>query len=150
VHIVWTERALDERLREKFFPTEKQSHALNYAILRDGKIMQRRTLMVAEEGNAYEIPGQARFQVAPGNRLFVFYYVVGSDRAGKPLSENRIMELHPDGSSGTPVKVPLSYPFNSYFTASVRGGSPASDTLDLLGHRAGSSTNICYARVRLR
>ncbi|MHC4353972.1 MAG: hypothetical protein ACYS0H_14785, partial [Planctomycetota bacterium] len=41
VHILWTERALDERLREKFFPAEKQSHSLKYAVVRDGKIVLR-------------------------------------------------------------------------------------------------------------
>ncbi|NQT87724.1 hypothetical protein HQ560_13225 [bacterium] len=31
-HILWAERAIDERLRPKFFPDAKQSHALNYAV----------------------------------------------------------------------------------------------------------------------
>jgi len=43
VHILWTERALDERLREKFFPDTKQSQALNYAVVRAGKVLSRRT-----------------------------------------------------------------------------------------------------------
>jgi hypothetical protein len=149
VRIVWTERALDERLRGQFFPGEKQSHALNFAIVRDGKVALRRTLVVAEEGKANEIPSLARFQVTPENRLFVFYHISGSDAKGKPLNENRVMELQPDGSSGATVTVPFRQPFTSYFTATVRGGSPPSRTLELLGQRAGSSTNICYARVRL-
>ena len=41
VHLLWTERAIDERLRQKFFPEAKQSHALNYAVVRDGKIEPR-------------------------------------------------------------------------------------------------------------
>ena len=55
VHIVWTERALDERLRAKFFPEAKQSHAVNYAVVREGKVVLRRTLMLAEEGKPGEI-----------------------------------------------------------------------------------------------
>jgi hypothetical protein len=149
VHIVWTERAIDERLRDRFFPTERQSHALNYAMVRDGKIALRRTLLLAEEGKSNEIPSSARFHVTPEGRLFVFYYVTGSDATGKPLSENRMMELRPDGASGTTVTVALRYPLSSCFTATVRGGSPPSTTLDLLGQRAGASTNICYARIRL-
>ncbi len=54
VHLVWTERALDERLRAKFFPEAKQSHAVNYAIVREGKVVLRRTLMLAEEGKPGE------------------------------------------------------------------------------------------------
>jgi hypothetical protein len=149
VHIVWTERAIDERLRDKFFPGEKQSHALNYALIRGGKIIRRRTLALAEEAKSNEIPALPRFQVTPENRLFIFYYVSGSDAAHQSISENRVMELGPDGSSSAPIRVPLQHPMNNYFTATVRDGSPPSRTLDLLGLRAGWPTNICYARVKL-
>jgi len=47
------------------------------------------------------------------------------------------------------VTVPLRRPLTAYFTATVRGGSPPSRTLDLLGTRVGDSTTISYARVRL-
>jgi hypothetical protein len=149
VHIVWTERAIDERLREKFFPGQKQSHALNYAVVRNGRIASRQTLALAEEGKSNEIPSLARFQATPENRLFVFYYVSGNDGTGKPVNENRLIELRSDGSRSAPVTVPLRHPLTSYFTATVRGGSSPSEILDLLGQRAGSSTSICYARVRL-
>ncbi len=148
VHLVWTERALDERLREKFFPDAKQSHALNYAIVREGKVVTRRTLLLAEEGKSKEIAALPRFQVTPENRLFVFYYVSGTDSAGRPVSQNRIMELHKNGSNSEPVRVPLRYPMNSYFTATVRGGSPPSEVLEVLGTRAGDRS-INYAKVRL-
>lgn len=150
VHLVWTERALDERLRKEFYPGEKQSHALNYAVLRDGKAVARRTLVLAEEGAANEIPGRGRFHATPEGRLFVFYYVSGSTRDGKALSENRILELRPDGSVGPQLVVPLAHPLSEYFTATVRAGSPASHTLELLGQRAGSPQKVSYARVRLR
>jgi hypothetical protein len=149
VHILWTERAIDERLREKFFPGVKQSHALNYAVVREGKIALRRTLAVAEEGISNEIPSSGRFQVTPDNRLFVLYYVSGRDSAGKAVSENRLLEIRPDGTSTAPVRVPLKHPLSAYFTATVRAGSPPSATLDLLGQRAGAPSTISYARVRL-
>ncbi|MFH1719829.1 MAG: hypothetical protein ABIF19_20950, partial [Planctomycetota bacterium] len=151
VHLVWTERALDERLREKFFPGAVQRHEMNYALVRDGKVVTRRTLVSAEEGKSQEIPAQPRFQVTEENRLFVFYYIGGRDAAGKRVSENRVMEIHTDGSNpGTPgaVTVPLQHPMNSYFTATVRAGSPKSKVLDLLGTRVGGS-GINYARIRL-
>jgi len=147
-HLVWTERAIDERLREKFFPDAVQSYALNYAIVREGKVVMRRTLLLAEEGKSREIPRLPRFQVTPENRLFVFYYISGADATGKPVSQNRIMELHRDGSNSPPMRVPLRYPMNNYFTATVRGGSLPSEVLDLLGTRAGDRS-INYARVRL-
>lgn len=149
VHVVWTERALDERLRAKFFPHEKQRHELNYAVLREGQVVSRRTLLAAEEGRPGLVPSSARFQVTPENRLFVFLYVQGTDETGKAVTENRLLELRPDGSSGGMVTVGLRQPMTSYFTATVRAGSAPSRTLDLLGTRADKPNAICYARVRL-
>ncbi len=149
VHLLWRERAIDTRLRAKFFPDAKQSHSLNYAVVRDGQIVARRTLLLAEEGGANEIAGAARFQVTPDNRLFVFYYVNGTDPRGNPVSENRLLELQPGGMAGESVTVPMKHPLTNYFTATVRGGSPPSSTLDLLGTRAGAANTMSYARIRL-
>ena len=149
VHLLWTERAIDERLREKFFPNAKQSYALNYAVVRDGKVVSRRALLDTAEDKSREIASAARFQVTPDNRLFVFYYVHGEDAAGGRVSENRLMELQPNGTASKAVPVPLKVPFTSFFTATTRAGSPPSNTLELLGERAGKAQTISYARIRL-
>jgi hypothetical protein len=146
-HILWTEQALDERLREKFFPDEKQSHSLNYAVVRKGKVVSRRTLLAAEEGKSNERAGRARFHITPAKRLFVFFYAYGSDASGQPVSENRLVEILADGSAGRPVRVPLDRPFSDFFTATVRAGSPPSKALELLGVRQGSGTTISFARI---
>ena len=148
-HLVWTERALDERLRAKFFPEAKQSNAMNYAVVREGKVVLRRTLMLAEEGKPGEIGSCPRFQVTPDNRLFVVCYASGQGADGKAVAENRLVEILPGGEVGAPVKVPFKTPFTSYFTATVRAGSPASKTLELLGQRQGVPMTMSYARVRL-
>jgi hypothetical protein len=149
VHILWTERAIDERLRERFFPDAKQSYSLNYAVVRDGAVTSRHVLLLAEEGKANERPGRARFHVTPDNRLFVFYYVSGSNANGQPVSENRLQEILPDGSVSEPVRVPLKEPFVDFMTATVRAGSPPSKALDVLGVRRGSGTTISFARIRI-
>jgi hypothetical protein len=148
VHLLWTERALDTRLREKFFPDAKQSQALNYAQVRGGQVVGRRTLILAEEGGANLVAGAARFHVTPDQRLWVICYVSGTAE-GKSVSENRLFELPADGAAIEPVRIPLSQPFTSFFTANVRGGSPPADILDLLGVRAGGGNAISYARIRL-
>ncbi|UCD50161.1 MAG: hypothetical protein JSW27_21860 [Phycisphaerales bacterium] len=150
VHIVWTERALDERLREKFFPDAKQSQGLNYAVVRNGKVLSRRTLLVAEEGGSSERPGRGRFHVTPDNRLFVFFYVSGTNANGQSISENRLLEIHADGSVGQAVRVPLEKPFSDFFTATVRAGSLPSLTLELLGTRQGTRHAISYARIKIQ
>ncbi len=148
-HIVWIERALDERLRPRFFPDAKQSHALNYVVLREGKIVLRRTLLAAEEGKSNEVPGAPRFQVTPDHRLFLMCYVHGTDDAGKTISENRLTEIYPDGENSPWRRVSFQKPFVSYFTATVRAGSPPSKTLDILGQQQGKSLTMSYGRVRL-
>ncbi len=148
-HIVWMQRAIDERLRDKFFPRAQQSHSLNYAIVRDGQVVFRRALLQVEEGAAGEIAGTARFQPTPDHHLYLVMYVSGTDSAGKPVSENRVTEILPGGDMGPQVRIPFAKPFTSYFTASVRGGSPPSDTVELLGPQAGTGTSMSYGRVRL-
>ena len=141
VHILWTERAIDERLRKEFFPSKKQSHALQYAILRAGKVISQRTLVKAEEGGAGEVPGRGRFHVTLDSRLFAFYYVHGKDAAGRAVSENRVMELRPDGTSGPQVRVPLKQPLYAYFTATI-GAARASAILDVLGRPVGAANTV--------
>jgi len=149
VHVLWSERALDERLRPKFFPEAKQSHSLNYAIVREGKVVLRRALMLAEEGKSGVAGSWPRFQAAPDNRLFVLCYVSGKGADGKAVSENRLFQIHPGGEVSAPVSVSFSKPFTSYFTATVRGGSPPSNAIELLGVRAGAPLTMSYARLRL-
>ena len=52
--------------------------------------------------------------------------------------EERLLELRRGGEPSEPVKIAFKTPFTSYFTATVRAGSPPSNTLDLLGHREGA------------
>jgi len=147
VHALWFERAIDERLRKKFFPDAKQSLALNYAILRDGKVLLRKALHKWDEGDPGEAPGRGRFHVAPGGRLFVIYYVSGRNDAGRPVAENRILEIARDGSPGDPVKAPLARPLSFFFTAGPRGGSAPSEIIDLYGR---SDRTMRYVRINLR
>ncbi len=149
VHILWTERAIDERLRARFFPGARQSYSLCYVVIRAGEVLLRRTLLAAEEGLSNERPGRGRFHITPENRLFVFFYVSGSDADGRSVSENRLLEILPDGAFGESVRVPLEKPFTEFMTATVRAGSPPAQTLDLLGTRQGSGATISFARIRV-
>jgi hypothetical protein len=146
---VWTERALDERLRAKFFPDAKQSHSLNYAIVRNGEVVLRRTLLLAEEGKPGEVASAPRFQATAEGRLILAYYAQGTDSSGKSVSENRVIEILANGETSPSVSIRFQKPFTTYFTATVRGGSPPSNTLEMFGQRAGRSLTMSYARVRL-
>ncbi len=149
-HILWLEQSIwDPRVRDKFWPDEPITYALMYGIIDQGKVVQKTRLMFGgEKQESKEIPGWGRFQATPDGRLFVFYYVSGADAAGKAVAENRLVEVFPDGTHGEPVRVPLPYPMTSFFTATERGGSAPSATLDLLGVASGVS-GISYARINL-
>jgi hypothetical protein len=150
-HILWGEGPLDRRIRDTFFPDIKLTYAIKYAIVRDGRVVHRATLMEGGEGLGSEIPGtHPRFQITPDDRLFAVYYVSGTNADGVKVSENRILELLPDGSLGKPVTLPLQHPLRVVFTATPRGGSAPSVILDMLGSRAdGAPSMVCYTRVRL-
>lgn len=148
-HVVWSEQAVDERLRPRFFPKAKQRDTIDYAVIRNGEIIHREHLVQAIEGESQEIPHRPRFHVTANNRLFVFYYVDGRAADGSPVSEDRVMEIKPDGTHTASVKVPLKHPFNDYFTATTRAGSAPREFIDLLGTCVGTPNVISYARVKL-
>jgi hypothetical protein len=147
VHILWTERALDERLHEEFFPDEKQTHALNYAVLRNGEIIVHKPILFVEEGDDSLIPGRGRFHVTADNRLFVFYHIHGSSDGNNFQNENHIIEIYNDYSMSLPQKVNLQTPLGSFFTASIRGGTTPSDIIDLLGDDG--KRTMRYVRIRI-
>jgi hypothetical protein len=149
VHIIWTERALDERLRVKFFPEARQIQALNYAQVREGKVILRRTLARSSEGGSQITPGRGRFHLTPDGRLYVFYYVNGRDPGGQIISEDRLIELHDGQVLGVPQRVPLKEPFVEFLTATPRAGTSPSYYIDLLGQRTGNPLAISYARIKL-
>jgi hypothetical protein len=148
-HLVWTERAIDERLREKFFPEAKQTNSLNYAVVRNGKVILRRVILESTEDKPGIAGSAGRFCVTPENRLFVVHLASGTEAGGRGVFENRVVEIRPDGTIGKPMRIRFQKPFTSYFTTTVRAGSPPSRTLEMFGARDGAPNTMSYARVRL-
>jgi hypothetical protein len=146
VLLLWLERALDERLREKFFPDARQRYALMCGIVRDGKVAGRTTLVEGGEGLGGLRPGYGRFQVTESGQLLAFYYVGGTDASGQPIAEHRIVEIDPDGTASQPVAVRFETPLPSFFTATQRAGCQPADVLELFGSSDGA---MRYARIRL-
>ena len=146
-HLLWSERAIDERLREKFFPSAKQTISLAYAVVRGGAVVLRKAVAEAEEPLLGEIPGAGRFHATEAGRLFVVYHVTGKSTDGARLFENRIVEVR-GGSIGRPARIPLSVPLANFFTATPRAGSAPSSTIDLLGEGKKPGA-IRYARIRI-
>jgi hypothetical protein len=66
------------------------------------------------------------------------------------VSENRLIEILPDGTQGQPQKIALEEPFTQFFTATWRAGASPSDVLDIYGIRVGSDHTLSYARMRIK
>jgi hypothetical protein len=145
VLVLWTERAIDERLRARFFPEARQSHSLGLAVVKDGRVTGRRTLLESREEAPGPVAGAARFHELADGRLVLLRYVSGPAGSG-----NELVPMGADGTPGTPVRVALTKPFTSYFTATPRAGTAASDVIDLFGSRAGTGNTMSYARIRVR
>jgi hypothetical protein len=145
-HLLWSETTVDGRLRDKFFPGVPVQQSLRYAVVHNGRVINRRILMTGGEKASSESPGFARFHVTPDGRLFVVSYVGGSDAAGKGISENRLTEITADGKIGATVKVPMKQPFSYFMTATPRGGALPSEYLDLYCDTGGT---LRYARVKV-
>ena len=147
VHLLWTERALDVRLREKFFPEEKQTVELNYAVIKDGKVIVRRPVMIVNGQNSPLLPGRGRFHVSNKNRLFILYHVYSNDQEKRYPGENRIIEVKEDYFMSHPETLNLQKPLSSFYTASVRSGTSPSNIIDVLGDD-GTNT-MRYVRIRI-
>jgi hypothetical protein len=150
VHLLWTERAIDTRLRERFFPEAKQSVALMYGTVREGRVVSKRPIEIVEEGTPGPEPGRGRFHVTAGGTLYVLYYVGGTGADGERVSENRLAEVRKDGTTSPPQRVDLAQPFTNFYTATWRAGTLPSDVIDVYGTRAGNSGALGYARIRVQ
>ena len=149
IHFLWSEKAIDERLREKFFPSAKQSFSIKYAIFKKGKVIIRKTLIEAREGKNDDIPVTARFHVTPDNKLYVICSIRKNEKQYSANVENRILMLSPKGEIKAQYTLNLKKPFTNFFTSTMRAGSPPSNYIDLYGNVAGHPLTINYARIRL-
>jgi hypothetical protein len=143
IHVLWLERAIDERLRERFFPGKKQEISLNHGIIYGTRLERREIIAQKREGSSESIPGTGRFHPHPDGRLFVIYSLGREDDIGR---ENCLVEILEDGSPGPVISVPLRTPLSRFFTATQRAGCPPSTFIDMLGEHEGT---MRYARFDL-
>jgi hypothetical protein len=146
-HLLFIQRNMQYGfLRDRFFPGQKMTASLEWVTMKGSKVVARRTLLSHTEGEAGPVPVHARFHVAPGGRLYVVYYAGGQDEQGQPLAGDYLMQILPEQSQ--PVRLDLKSPLYSFLTATERGGTEPSNTLELFGTGADPLT-LRYARVRL-
>jgi len=137
-HLLYLKQKVQSAMmRDKFFSDMPLTTSLEYRVLKAGEIVDRATLVEGGEGLSNETPGNGRFHVTDDGRLFVIYYSHG---------ENRLLQIRPTRQA--PIRIELEEPFHTFFTATERGGSVPSKTIDLFGIGRDSSI-LRYARVQL-
>ncbi len=144
---LWNERALDERLREEFFPDAKQRYSLELALLKKGEIIWRQALVEGGEGLGNKRPGDGRFHITPDGRLWVIYYLSGTDAEGERFEENRLVEIQWDGTIYPEISLNMQKPLSRFFNNTVRAGCSPSPYIDLFGSQGNT---MRYARIHLK
>ncbi len=147
-HVLYTRTNISRALRDRFFPGQEIVTTLEHAVLERGRVIWRTTLSTGGEGEA-ETPSFARFHATADGTLFVVTAVGGRKPDGSRLLENRLIQVSPRPEGSPPLRLDLDEPFTTFFTATERGESPASDVLDLFG-TGKDPTTLRYARIRLR
>jgi len=142
-HLLYLVRSVQyDFIRDRFFPHVPMQTSLVHAVARKGRIVERSVLMKGGEDASPLIPLYGRFHAFEAGEVSVVLSVHGRGENGSQISENRILTL---GTDRAPATIPFLRPFRMFFTATERGGSRPSRTLDLYG--PGEGTAIRYARV---
>lgn len=143
VHLLWIERAIDVRLREKFFPGERQSFALHHAIIDDGEVVSRRELVRYDERDGWDQVGEirwAKFHVGLHGLRVVYHDA--PYRPGFRTYFNRIAAC--DGTTDT---LAVTSPMEQWYTTTPRAGCEPSDQLHMLGTVRGKQREIQHIHI---
>ncbi|NQT02263.1 MAG: hypothetical protein HQ580_09580 [Planctomycetes bacterium] len=134
-------------IREKYFPNQAITVHLEYVVVKDGRVISKRTLAQTPQDSTGFEPSFARFHISSAGKIHVIAAGMGFDK-GQRTFGNYIGKI-PAGKSWPKFKrIGLKHPFRSFFTNTPRGGSKPSDVIDLFGI-ADDSPNLRYARIRV-
>lgn len=148
-HLLYLKTSVQSPLmRDRFFPGLPIVHTLDYVVIREGKITRRELLAVGGEVNSPLNPGYGRFHSTPDGHLWAVFAGTTKTAGGSSANFLHLMPVWPELKRENPVKVEWKHPLGSFFTATERGGSKPSWTLDLFGTRPEPQT-MGYAKVEL-
>jgi hypothetical protein len=147
-HLLYTKQPHQyEFIRDKYFPRETMKTYLEHVIIKDGKVLSRRTLAEQPCGpNGFE-PLFGRFHIDSLKQLYVI--ATGTKvEDGERISGNYLARIPTSNKKPTFEHIELKHPFGNFFTNTPRGGSKPSDIIDLFGI-ADDGPNLRYARIRI-
>jgi hypothetical protein len=139
-YLLYTEQAVQSALmRDKFFPDLSVAATLHLAVVKDGRVVERR---VFHEGKDEDQVSWARFHETPDGKLYALVAFSGS----RP--RNALVQVYPKTEPLEFVPVPFQTPFGSFLLATVRAGCAPSNTIDLIGHQR-SGTTLSYGQLEV-
>ncbi|MGB2806239.1 MAG: hypothetical protein WBC22_00755, partial [Sedimentisphaerales bacterium] len=130
------------------FPGQAMIAYLEYVVVKDGKVLSRKTLAETGQGSKGLEPSYGRFHISSNGKLWVIAAGTGIDGTKRTFG-NYIGRILPGQSRPVFVRIDLKHPFGTFFTNTPRGGSEPSDVIDLFGI-ADDNPNLRYARIHLK
>jgi len=147
-HLLYTKRPHQYAfIRDKYFPGQAMTINLEYVVVKDGRVVSKKTLAQTTQTSTGFEPSFARFHISSGGKIHVIAAGTGIDK-GKRTFGNYIGRISPGKGKPAFERIGLKHPFRSFFTNTPRGGSKPSDIIDLFGI-AGDGPNLRYTRVHV-
>lgn len=132
-------------IRDKYFPGQAMTINLEYVVIKDGRIISKKTLaQTTLDSNGFE-PSFARFHITGDGSLLVIPAGTKIDK-GKRTFGNYIGKIPAGYGKPEFERIELKHPFGNFFTNTTRGGSKPSSFIDLFGI-ADDGPNLRYARI---
>jgi hypothetical protein len=145
-HLLYLKRPHQyEFIRDKYFPGQAMTARLEYAVVKEGKVVSSGTLAQTPQGAAGFEPSFGRFHVTSNGDLYVIAAGTSIEKDQR-LSGNYLGRIGARGEQPAFERIELKHPFHNFFTNTLRGGSAPSDVIDLFG-TADDNPNLRYARI---
>lgn len=136
-------------IRDRYFPGAPILSSLEYTMIKEGRVMSRHRLLLGGEIESGASPGYGRFHATPDGTLWAVNSATVRKEEGKQERRLLLIPVWPQYEPERTVEIELAQPFSTFFTATERGGSLPSYTLDLFG--VGNDGEVLqYARVDLK
>ncbi|UCC96332.1 MAG: hypothetical protein JSW66_10855 [Phycisphaerales bacterium] len=136
-----------EFIRDKYFPGQAMTAHLEHVIVKDGKVLSRRTLAERPGGPTGFEPSFGRFHLSGAGELYVVAAGTSVEK-GQRTYGNFLGRIPAGQDKPKFERLGLKHPFGTFFTNTPRGGSAPSDVIDLFGI-ADDGPNLRYARIRI-
>jgi N-acyl-D-aspartate/D-glutamate deacylase len=137
LHLVWQRLPIHPRLRDVYFPDIPRAWYLCYAVVKQGKLIEKRIVLSGGEMAGPQAPtaqiGLPRFHITPDHTLYILCNLLGATPETRGQTGTYALRIEDQGTFSAPVRIPLKRPITgTFFTASPRAGNALTEAADLL------------------